>query len=158
MQLANFGKHQQATHLCTVSTFTLWTFKQRTLATFRPSQPESPFRSCERKDHVNSLFLFSFISLLLVHSCMFVKGVVFSYNFGFLNESIRSTPHWRFEKWKTEAATERSFQFRLPKSCKEEVSLLDRSKMIKTDFGLVLSSLFSRLKTLIKYSPSFLKY
>ena len=33
-----------------------------------------------------------------------------------------------------EAATERSFRFRLPKSCKEEVSLLEGSKPKSTQY------------------------
>ena len=65
-----------------------------------------------------------------------MKGVVFFHDFGFLIQSIH-TLHWRpplqFGEME-EAATERSFRFRLPKSCKEEVSLLERSNPKSTQY------------------------
>lgn len=59
-----------------------------------------------------------------------MKDVVFFHNFSFSIESIHSLhcrPHSQFREME-EAAMERSFWFRPPKSCKEEVSLLERSK------------------------------
>ena len=65
-----------------------------------------------------------------------MKGVVFFHNFGFLTKSSHTLhwrPHLQFLEME-EAATERSSRFRPPKSCKEEVSLLERSKPKSTQY------------------------
>ena len=61
-----------------------------------------------------------------------MKGVVFLHNFGFLikrSYTLHWRPHLQFRRMEG-AAKETSSRFRPPKSSKEEVSLLERSKPV----------------------------
>ena len=70
-----------------------------------------------------------------------MKGVVFFHNFGLLIKSSH-TLHWRrhlqFGKME-DGAKERSSRFRPPKSSREEVSLLKRSKPKSTKSSVDVS-------------------
>ena len=67
-------------------------------------------------------------SEMCIRDRCYERGCVF-HNFGFSSKSIHSLhrPHLQFREME-EAAMERSFWFRPPKNCKEEVSLFERSK------------------------------
>ena len=114
-------------------------------------------KSTKRKYHVNSQFLFSSVSLAHEHSgwsVLWNRSFLFFHIFSFSLIRSRHSPQVQSCKM-GEAATGRSSRFRPSKSCKEEVSLLERSKPKELNTKISGLSMFPKLASCSREKISF---